>query len=88
MVSDGEVSDSDDSEVEAEMAEGCRDRILVEEDNRLELVNRGGRTYFVPATASVDSMSISSFGHWEQSYRVFVTIYTNFFPNRASELIQ
>ena len=65
-----------------------RDRILVEEESRLELVNRGGRTYFVLAAASTDAMAITSFSWWEQSFRVFATIFTNYFPNRASELLQ
>ena len=65
-----------------------RDRILVEEESCLELVNKGGRTFLVPATASTDATAITNFSRWEQSFRVFATIYTNYFPNRASELLQ
>ena len=65
-----------------------RDRVLSEEDSRLELVNRGGHTYFVPAATSTEMTTISNFSRWEQSFRVFATIYTNYYPARASELIQ
>ena len=65
-----------------------RDRILTEEEDRLEIVNRGGKTYFVPAAAGGDATAIMNFGQWEQSFRVYATIYTNFYPNRAPELLQ
>ena len=65
-----------------------RDRVLSEEDSRLESVNRGGHTYFVPASASSELTTISNFSRWEQSFQVFATIYTNYYPARASEHIQ
>ena len=42
----------------------------------------------MPVAASIDNMTISSFSRWEQSFRVFATIFTNFFPSCASELLQ
>ena len=63
-----------------------RDRLALEEDNRMEVINRNGRTYFVPAI-DVDSSGITNFSHWEQAFRVFSNIYKQRFPGRASELI-
>ena len=62
-----------------------RDRVSTDEP-RLELVNRGGQTFFVPAEH--DSNPISSFYKWEQAFRVFSNIYTSAHPNKAAELIQ
>ena len=62
-----------------------RDQILSEEDGRLELVIRNGRTYWTPVTESV---VINSFSKWEQAFRVFANIYTRKFPHKSSELIQ
>ena len=53
----------------------------------MELVNKGGSMFFVPVSERQNS-GINSFGHWEQAFRVFSNIYTKFFPDRASELIQ
>ena len=64
-----------------------RDRLLAEEDNRMEIVNRNGKTYFVPAV-DMDPSGITNFSCWEQAFRVFSKIYTRRFPSRASELIQ
>ena len=62
-----------------------RDQVLVEEDQRLEIVIRGGRTYYVPVS---EGTNITSFQRWEQAFRVFCNIYTKFHPHRASELIE
>ena len=65
-----------------------RDRLVVEEDNRLEIVNRNGRTYFIPAVDNDSIGAITNFSRWEQAFRVFSNIYTRRYPERASELIQ
>ena len=41
-----------------------RDRISRAEDNRMELINKDGRTYFVPAQEKENSGVISNFSHW------------------------
>ena len=64
-----------------------RDRLTMEEDNRMEIINKNRKTYFVPA-AAIDPNGISNFSCWEQAFRVFSNIYTRKFPGRASELIQ
>ena len=50
----------------------------------MELVNRDGRTYFVPATDRDKSGIISNFSRWEQAFRVFSDIYTHCNVNRAA----
>ena len=67
-----------------------RDRVSLEEDNRMELINKNGHTYFVPAAnkGTGENQGISSFSRWEQAFRVFSNIYTNQYPHRSSELIQ
>ena len=66
-----------------------RDRVQLEDESRMEMVFKNGRTYFVPATTHSNSdNAISSFSRWEQAFRVFSNVYTNRFPHRASKLIQ
>ena len=62
-----------------------RDKILTEEDGRLEMVIRGGRTFWVPVNEGVN---ISGFTRWEQAFHVFSNIYTKTHPHRSAELIQ
>ena len=62
-----------------------RDRVVAEKDGRLEMVFRNGRTYWVPVR---DPVVISSFGKWQQAFRVFVNIYCKANPQRAVELIE
>ena len=57
------------------------------DENRLELINWGGQTYFVPANRDQNG-TINNFHKWEQAFRVFLNIYTREHPDRASELIQ
>ena len=62
-----------------------RDWVLMEDDQRLEMVMRGGRTYYVPVN---ETTTISSFAKWEQAFRVYSNIYTKAHPHRSSELIE
>ena len=52
-----------------------RDRLALEEDNRMEKINKNGKTYFVP-TVDLETGGISKFSRWEQAFRVFSNIYT------------
>ena len=65
-----------------------RDRLSVEEDHRMEIINRGGMTYWVPVSDRETAGTISGFAKWEQVFRVYANIYTTKFPSKASELIQ
>ena len=44
------------------------------DDNRLELVYRGGQTYFVLASDR-DSVGITSLQKWEQAFRVYSNVF-------------
>ena len=54
-------------------------------DNRMELVNHDGFTYFVPAN---DRDKIGSVCKWGQAFRVYAAIYSKANPHRASEIWQ
>ena len=64
-----------------------RNRINRDEDHRMELVMKGNSTYFIPVSDREGSI-ISSFGKWEQAFRVFSNLYSRFHPSKATELIQ
>ena len=63
-----------------------RDR-MVSDENKLELVHKGGQTFFVPAS-ECGGGSISNFYKWEQVFCVFSNIYLREHPERATELLQ
>ena len=63
-----------------------RDKIISEEDNRVQLVMHSGGTYFVPAKDN--STNISGLGRWDQAFRVYSNVYCKANPCRATELIQ
>ena len=50
-------------------------KIARDDDGRMEIVCRGGATFFVPASDH-DNASISNFSKWEQAFRVFSNIYS------------
>ena len=62
-----------------------KDRILAEEDERLELIVKQGRTFWSPVSESV---SINCYNRWEQAFRIYSDIFTRKHPTRSSELIQ
>ena len=64
-----------------------RDHVSQEEDQRMELVNRNGMTYWAPMVDK-ELGSITSFAKWEVAFRVFSNIYTTRHPQKSSELIQ
>ena len=61
------------------------DRILEEEDGRVQMLIRNGQTFFVPVQ---ENTAINSYGKWEQAFWVYSDIYTRANPHRAGELIQ
>ena len=65
-----------------------QDRVMSDRDQCMELINKDGRAYYVPATDRDTANSITSFARWEQAYRVYTDIYTRQHPNRSAELIQ
>ena len=65
-----------------------QDRVTREEDHRMELVNRGGSTFFIPVADRENQGGITGFPKWEQVFRIFSNVYTKYYPDRATELIQ
>ena len=61
-----------------------RDKV-VEEDGKMEMYVRNGKTFWMPASNSVN---INGFSRWEQAFRVFSNIYCKANPHRAAELIE
>ena len=56
------------------------------EDQKLELYNKNGQTYFVP---SVDrDTRITGLHRWDQAFRIYATIYSQANPTRAPEIWQ
>ena len=62
--------------------------LSVEEDHRMEMINKGGMSFWVPVADREHAGAISGFGKWEQAFRVFSNIYNTKFPERVTELIQ
>ena len=54
-----------------------RDKVTKFEDNRFELVMKGGSTFFAPV-ADRDVSSISNFSRWEQAFRIYSNILTGY----------
>ena len=55
---------------------------LSSDESKLELIQRGGQTFFVPTER--EGSSITSFYKWEQAFRVFSDIYLHEHPDRAT----
>ena len=64
-----------------------KDRLTKEDDHCMELISKGGQTFFVPVSDH-EATGISSFHKWEQAYRIFSNVYTRRYLHKASELIQ
>ena len=62
-----------------------RSRKIVSDD-RLELVNRDGNTFFVPASSR--ESGITNVRKWEQAFRIYAAIYSRANPHRAAEIWQ
>ena len=57
-----------------------------DDQKRMELVNRDGMSYFVPAVEKDEK--INSFSKWEQCFRVYAAIYCKYNPHRGAEIWQ
>ena len=65
-----------------------RERPSYADEGKLEIVNKGGQMYFVPAGERDYGNTISNFHRWEQAFRVYSNIYLRSNPDRVTELIQ
>ena len=54
-------------------------------DNKLEIINKEGKSFFVPAT-ECEIPVINSFKRWEQAFHIFSGIYTKNRPERVNQL--
>ena len=61
-------------------------KLHAQNDNRLQLVNKDGVSYFVPPIDR--DTKIDSIRKWEQAFRMYSTIYCNANPNRSGEILQ
>ena len=64
-----------------------RDHVMIAEDlgQKMEVVNKDGHMYWVPAT---ELTRINSFAKWEQAFRIYSDIYGKGHPSRTTELIE
>ena len=62
-----------------------KDHILAEEDERLELIIKQGKTFWSPVSESV---AINGYNRWEQAFHIYSDIYTQCNPHCTSELIK
>ena len=65
-----------------------KDKVLTEDDNRVQYIMKGGGTFFVPASESPSSTAITSVTKWDQAFHVYSDIYCHFNPTQSTELIQ
>ena len=63
--------------------------------DQMVMVNQDGQVYWVPENEATGrnnrnsrGPAITSIHRWEQAFRVFSHVYTEAFPNRATELMQ
>lgn len=63
-----------------------RSRSRCKPDNRVQMIQRDGGTYFVPAEN--ESKEILSYKTWELAYKVFMGIFLEKWPERSKELLQ
>ena len=56
------------------------------QDTRLEIINKDGRTYFVPA--GDNTKRVYNFHTWQKAFRVYATLYSKANPLRAAEILQ
>ena len=58
----------------------ARDKVTLEEDLLMEMVNKGGIPHWVPVSEREKS-KISSVTCWDQAFRVFSNMYLRFHPH-------
>ena len=60
----------------------------MEEDQRLEIISKNGKTFFQPVSDRDSHTAINCLLKWEQAFRVYCTVFTSRHPDKASELLQ
>ena len=64
-----------------------RDKIVTEEDVRMELMLKDGKAFWTPV-GHREGTYIGHFQRWEQAFHIYSNICTRAHPHRSSELIQ
>ena len=66
-----------------------RDRLAFQEDGqRMEMINKNGMSFWLPIRDRSEGARITNFQRWEQAFRMYSKIYTEKYPDKATELIQ
>ena len=63
-----------------------KDKILAEDDRRLNMVIKNGQAFWIPSSEGLTN--INNFNCWQQAFRVYSDIFARHNPDRAAELIQ
>ena len=58
---------------------------ITDEDDRVQMINKNGRMYFVPANDR-DNNTINCYEKWEEAFRMYAGIYSKAHPHRAIEI--
>ena len=64
----------------------AKDNRQLSDEKKIELVTRGGSTFFAPAQDK--EKKINSIRKWEQAFRIYAAIYSKANPERAAEIWQ
>ena len=56
-----------------------------DEDDKLEIFNKNGQMYFLPASDN-EQVRINSFEKWEEAFRIYASIFTKANPHRTIEI--
>ena len=62
------------------------DAYTYQDDQKLDMVNRGGQVFWVPHTDK--RQKVTNLQSWDQAFRTYMAIYTKKFPNEAAEMAQ
>ena len=71
-----------------------RNKLFKENDNMtMEKISHDGKTYFIPATGgnssnNRDVFKITNFARWEEAFRIYAQIYSQYNPHHAAEIYQ
>ena len=62
-----------------------RRKPILNQESRLDIVNRSGRSFLVPNNER-ELLSINSFKRWEETFHIYSGIYTMAHPHHANEI--
>ena len=65
----------------------AKDKVSLEEDHRMEMVNKGGIPFWMPVSDR-EKTEINNIFRWDQAFRVYSHIYSKYHPHRGAELVK